>query len=858
MSRFTFFITLLAGLPAFGQISPEKLAQGRMDKGKWLKVEQSVRKAMIKDSLDPEPKYLLTLYYFSASNPSFNIDSAHAYAEHTRNTFQLATLKEREHLKKIPLDSSQILRLSEKIDSASYERAKRLNTEPSYQYFMDHFPAAKQVSAARELRDEVAFLEALKINSWYSFQKFMMKYPASHRKGDAQSRYDKLLFEDKTKDQRLASYIKFYQQYPESPYHGLVEKNIFERSTASGSGASFQGFIEHYPESKWSERSKNIVYKLQVGEEGIFNPSWMTDSLRQVEQLNRFYWVPTYKSGLYGFMDEQGAEVIVPKFKSISEDYRCGDVHDRLIITSVGLLARNEAVLWPGMVQETKEMGLGFLLLTSDSGKFVIHESGFRIGIKSVTNAQVIANAFIGLEQKEKWMIYSLAGKALLPSVYDDIQSFDSLIVLTKGGKKILTTPGRIGRATDKVDFKEGFVVEDLRRWGSQHYWVRNGILEGVIDANLNFTIPLDRQVLRKTSFGFLQGKDDKLFIKGISRLENIPYQAFNEQAGWIRLTNANNRQFLYDRLFDRLTEADSVWFQGQLAFVQAGDSINAFLPAGQKLSFFGRDSFQFKEFRDSSAWIVMEDKKKKTVVHAASGVRLFTFDFDLIEAVSPDIFLVTKLNKKGLLSEDGKVLLPLEYDAIVASENSSFSLLKDKKFGWFDARTKVLIKPVFDRNIKTYNDRFRLAFKEKGYAFILPDGKPWGTFEWEEIQYWNDSSALVKRNFQWMVIGIRSQKVKLDRIRGFNIIKDVPGEKIYVVRQDNAYGVISSKAGTIIPIQYSDIINLGNKEVPLYFTERHIEEAGISVVVYYDQHGKIIRKQAMETEDFEKIYCDN
>jgi len=77
-------------------------------------------------------------------------------------------------------------------------------------------------------------------------------------------------------------------------------------------------------------------------------------------------------------------------------------------------------------------------------------------------------------------------------------------------------------------------------------------------------------------------------------------------------------------------------------------------------------------------------------------------------------------------------------------------------------------------------------------------------------------------------------------------------------VRQDNATGIISNRRGIIIPFKYSDIINLGTAEDPLYFTERHIEEAAISVVVYYDKHGKIIRRLAMETDEFEKIVCDN
>ena len=102
------------------------------------------------------------------------------------------------------------------------------------------------------------------------------------------------------------------------------------------------------------------------------------------------------------------------------------------------------------------------------------------------------------------------------------------------------------------------------------------------------------------------------------------------------------------------------------------------------------------------------------------------------------------------------------------------------------------------------------------------------------------------------------SGEVRLDKIKKFSYLKDLPSEKIALVQQDHAYGVISNSRGVVVPIEYTDIVNLGTNEIPLYFTERHISEAGISVVVYYDQQGRIIRKQAMEADEFERISCDN
>ena len=859
MSRISFVLFFFGCFTASGQINPEKLALGRMDRGKWQKAEQSLRKSLARDSLNPEARYLLSLYFFASGNPSSNLDSAYVYAKSSTKHFQRSSAKDRERLKKIPLDSLELNSLVVKIDSASFEKAKRLNTGTAYQYFIDHHPFAPQRSSAVELRDEVAFLEALKLNTWNSFQTFMTRYPSSHRRKEAEGRFDKLLFEDKTKGQRLVNYIEFYRQFPESPYRPIVEKNIFELSTASGSVASFRWFVENYPKSKWSGMAMNILYKLlPAEEENVFDVAWMTDSLKQVDHLNKLYWVPVYKSKLYGFMDEQGTEVIAPTFENIQEKYRCGEVRDRLLATSQGLVARNGAILWKGVVLGVQEIGSGYIVLAADSGNYVLHESGFRIEKNTIDDAQVIANNFIGVRKDKKWAVRSLAGKAILPFLFDEIATFDSLIILNRGGKKILTTPARLGRLADKGEFKEDFVFDDVRRWDNQLYWVRNGNLEGVLDARLNFVIPLDRQILRKTSFGFLRGKDDKLFIKGIPRLEAAAYKVVNEQAGWVHMQTEDDGQLLYDKGLDLLHEGDTAWLQGQLAFLRSGDSVSVFLPSGQKLSFLNRASFQFKEYRDSVAWLVLDEKKKKVIIDAASGVKLFTMEVDQIEPVTPAIFLVSRMNKRGLVAEDGKVLVPIEFDAIVAVENNSFSLFRDKKFGWYDATTKLLIKPTFERNLKPYSNSLRLAFKEKGYGLILPNGKPLGAFEWEEIQYWNDSTAWVKKNFQWILFEIYSQKVKLGNVRDFSVVCDLPAEKIYILHQENAFGVISNRRGIVVPMQYSDIVNLGSKEVPLYFTERHIEEAGISVVVYYDSHGKIIRKQAMEADEFEKIYCGN
>jgi len=834
-------------------MSPEKLL-GIQERSRWSKAEKSIRKALAKDSLNPEPAYLLALYYFHPSFSTFNVDSASAFQH---RAVRLTGFHDRGR-KPVP-DTVSLRRLRVRIDSAAFERAKEVDSEEGYQFFLDRFGLAAQRPVAIELRDEMAFLKALKGNTSGSFQAFITRYPASHRRQEAQDRMDKLLYEEETKDRRLSGYVRFYDTYRDSPFRSLAEKNIFEISTASGEHQAFQRFLDRYPQSKWSGRARTVLFEmLQAGILSEAHAPWMTDSLRQQEKLNDSYWVAVRKAGRYGFIDENGTEIVAPRFENIPEEYRCGGIRDRFLITSQGLLARNGSIFWPGNISESRELGLGFVLIASDSGRVVVHEAGFRVGPDGLQDALIIANRFVGLKKNGKWAIFSLVGRPLLPFGFDEVATLDSLIQLTKNRKRILTTPGRIGRIAEGSDFREDFVFDETRKWGEQHYWVRNGVLEGVVDANLNFLIPLDRQLLRKTSFGFLSTKSDRMFIRGIRHLEDIPYRSVTEQAGWIRMKDASSRNFLYDKGFGWKKEGDSVWFQGQIAFLQSVDSVTAFLPSGQKVSFARGATYQLKEYRDVAAWIILEEKKRKWVVDAESGVRLFGAEFDNLDPVSGSVFILTRGNKRGLMQDNGKVLLPLEYDAIVPAEDDSYSLLKEKKFGWYDARSNVLIKPIYDRNVRPYNKTFRLAYKEGGYGFIHPDGKLVGNYSWEDVQYWNDSVAWVKKSGQWQLVEIQTQRTKLDRIRKFTHISDSPLEKITLVQQDHAYGVISSTRGVVVPIQYTDVLNLGSKEVPLYFTERHIAEAGISVVVYFDRHGKVVRTQAMETDEFEKIACGN
>jgi len=95
-----------------------------------------------------------------------------------------------------------------------------------------------------------------------------------------------------------------------------------------------------------------------------------------------------------------------------------------------------------------------------------------------------------------------------------------------------------------------------------------------------------------------------------------------------------------------------------------------------------------------------------------------------------------------------------------------------------------------------------------------------------------------------------------MDKIKDFKLIQEEDSEKLAIIHQETSYGVISSVKGVVIPPTFSDIVNVGSKEKPLYFTEKHVEEASIFVVIYYSAEGKLLRREVYEQDDYERIYC--
>lgn len=847
-------VVLAAPYLAKAQFVSERSAISAISKGKWERARNQLTKITGKDSIHAGAHYAWSLYFFSEVNPDFQIDSAYTHVQRAIAHYQVSTSKQRQKLLKVPVDSVVLLHHRQRIDSAAFQRARLAHTEVAYIDFINRFTAASQQAEAAALRDEVAFEDAERENTYAAFFRYVEKYPQSRFAAEAKARYDRLLFRAKTADQKLATYEAFLAQYPETPYRKEVEQQVFEKITAGGEAGAFERFIKKYPASSKAKQAKNILYHLLKEDALALAPMLVNDSLRNVQALDKVYLVPFLKSDAFGFMNEAGEEQIKPAFKIIPDEYMCGNLTDELLLADGRVITRKGVTVHPGPADELEALGYGFFIITKDDCAKVLHASGFVVG-SCVQDAKLLAKNYLLLKKNNRWSVWTFTGRMLTGFEWDDIQPLGDVLAFRKSNKITLSRLNDVAALADQQSIPYSKPYDEVKTWNDGFLWVRAGTEQAVLTQTLAEWIKPGRQQLSQTFFGAASQTSAGYVLHPKAAKASGAYYKIKVQQPWVVV----QQEGVWKNI-DPATQAsnatyDSVNFIGPFLLGINGDSTILHLNQKTKLFVPKAATPKFVSGKDSLFFLMLEEGSWKTL-YASNSKQLFTLQADHIEYNNEGYFTVTQKQKKGIVSMQGKFLLLPEYDAIGNVTGGTVTTLKDKKFGIVDLSRKKIIRPEYEKNILPYDKIRLIACKNNTCGLIGWDNKPLIPFEFEEIRYWNDSTALVKKNFHWSLYNFAEKRVMIDRIKGYKMITDALHEKIIIVQQENNYGVISSTRGMFIPATFSDIVNVGSAVAPLYFTEKHVEEASIFVVIYYDKNGVQLRKQVYEADDYEKIYC--
>ncbi|WP_276366330.1 WG repeat-containing protein [Chryseolinea sp. H1M3-3] len=841
---------------AAGQSTAE-LALKNLQRQKWQRAHELLTKALAKDSLNVTAKYVLAQYFFSEANPAFNLDSAYDQLRYAINDFQNTSSKQRERLRRFPLDSALLIDFREQIELAAFNRTNDIQTLEAWTRFISRFTHSSLLHLAIASRDSIAYQEAVQINTYQGFQYFFEKYPHAAEVQKARTKYEKLLFEAKTSDQTLSSYETFVSEYPQSPYRPLAENTIFEYRTSSGETNAYVKFIRSYPKSPLLKKAKNILFHLIPEHERPLKwPSDLTDdSLRVVMKLEQAVLAPIYTNKKFGFIDSEGNEIIAPQADSIDQSYLCGNVQEDIISLPHMMVAKNGAFVWKKNATNIDDIGSGFLLVRVGDCTTVIHKTGFAVGENCVDDAKILNGKFLATQENRRWSIWTLTGRSLLTDV-DEVFFIKDVLTITRNDSVELILSETLAAlpSPERRGVSSGY--DEARSWNNELVFVKKGNSSGLLDQSLIAFIPLKEQTLTPFYAGVIAtdsagtqihnygGKKSEIFQQVLSR---DPWLAVKDSL-W-KFIDPTNMQTLPQGY-------DTIVFHGLFAAGFKKDSVHIFFSMHKYRKELKSNSMEFMPGEDASGYLMVRHEETKTVFNN-DGQKLFTVTFDKIQYAGEDFFIVHKKEKKGLLTVTGKLLLPVEYDAIGTVSNGQVSLLKSMQFGRFDCNTRKIIAAQYSKNPVPYNKKIITAYKDGQLGFIDWNNRSLSKFEFNEIQYWNDTTALVKKNSEWMLYEIKNKKILLDKIKDFKFIRNTLTDKVAIIYQDFNHGVVHNRKGTIIPTTFSYIVNVGSSDKPLYFTEKHVTEASVFVVIYYNDEGKKLRKEIYDQEDYDKIYCD-
>jgi len=841
----------------------DKASLRDIEKHRWEKAISRLRKTLARDTLNPSVRYGLSLFYFAADNPRAHLDSAYYYAVTALHDYTSVSLRTREKLGRLAIDSVRLVSLRAQIDSAAFEVARRENTESAYLGFLSHFPSAVQRELAEDLRDEVAYQAVLKENTPEGFRRYIVAYPNAARAEEAQKHYDRLLFSRATSDKRLSSYERFLAEHPDTPFKEEVSRNIFEISTAGGDVESFLSFIARYPSNRFTNRSRQFVfYLLEDEEQAVWPDNFLTDSLRALHALNEAVLIPFLRDGRYGFMDGQGRDVIPARFTQIADDYLCGNIRADVLIADNRLVRRDGSPICQrpiSSLEDLDDLGSGFMMITHDNGATVLHKSGLILQ-DSVQDARVLNKRLLAVKKREKWLLYTLTGRLLDSRDWDDVSQLQGVLMLSKDQKKFLMRVSEIAGSVEAAAPPLSAPFDEVKPWRGGLIWGKSGDFEGVLNDRLESIVRFDQHVLTQTFFGAAARLPNGIALYNHTGRRSASFEDVRVLGERVAVRKKRSWSFYNPTTFTPVGKSyDSLSSEGPFFVSVAADTLTVHFATGVQRSFFRPRKISFVPGMDTSSFLVVEHATAGKTVFDLNGDRLFAGSFQAIEYAGQNAFVVSSRGRKGLVNSKGQRLLPVEFDAIGSAQGQVVSVLKNKKFGAFNIESRKFIRPAYDRNLVPYAQDVFVAFKDGYHGLIRSDEKNVSRFEFDEINYWNDSVAVVRQGSYWSLYDLYGQKTLEANLRNVRIVRESTSEKIAIVQKGNEFGVISNRGDEIIPIAFSKVVNVGSPNVPLFFTEKDIPEAALQVVIYYDATGQMLRKEIYDNvSDYDKIYCSD
>lgn len=828
-------------------------------RGKYQNAFQATQKAIEKDSTNVAGYQAFALYFTFAANTAYHVDSAHYYNLEAIKYYPTLDEKSEARLQKNHITLSYLNRFKIHIDSLAFQEALTNAALAGYNHYIGLYMTSHLLDSAIVLRNQLAFDRARDENTYHSYRAFMERYPEAIQIKEAKIRFEKLYYDESVKDGQLNSYYDFLEEHPQSVYRPLAEQQILELSTIDNSLSSYLSFAEKFPASSHSKTALDYAYhlsqevpKISVSLTGYY------DSLQSIHRAKQEVLIPFYNNG-YGFINSQGEIIVSTSYKTATQKAsKCPKLFENFIWSEAEeddiLLTKTGRLFWKGKYDQIKDLGLGLIAIIKGTQTGIIHKSGRPVLPLKNNNIKIVGRQFIAYQHNGLWGLTSALGRQLTQPIYQDIIGINDFILVKQHDKWAVSNSKNMKQVFSKpIDLSFIYTDYDVFDVGNLMVYEHNRV--NIVSTNLSLALDRSTTDISSTQDGLIT-KDDAGYHLIDSRtnqelatstspiLSNKLGTFYQDRGKWNLWEDQRSNEL----------QCDSLALLGN-HFIQyyQGDSVR-FLPKTQRK--FPKE-VRFTSINQNNENYLLIKQDQSTILLDTIGRMLTLEAYDKISLAGDSLFIVAQNDLKGLLNSKGDVLLNISFDAIQRNDSVTFTLLKDSNFGLYNQVDNTQIPPTFTRRITIYDASLYIAHLDGFYGLLDHEGNTILPFEYDKIQYWNSSSALVKKGYQWIIVNIQANEPIIDQIDQFSELSSNAKGRVLKIYKKNGFGLLHSQKGELIPSSFYHINQNKQKDSVIYIAEKYIEEADFYVVVYYNSEGEVVFKHAMEAKHYQSMECE-
>lgn len=846
-----------------------KQALKAFQNGELVKTKEIVLKSIEKEGLTPGIGYVYSLLFANEDFENFDLDSAHFYILAARQVVSTYSAKQLDQL-----DVSKLLleQQEDAVDSLSFSQTTDLGTVASYIHYIENYKDSKFLDRAVIGRDSIGFLQASKVNTWQSYEHFIEMYPRALDAEKARDLYDRLLYEDKTASADLAGLQEFLKEHPNSPYRNQTEKQIFQEATYLPDAIKIMDGLSALKNRELLLEGASLIYHFESSLDSVgklLEPNlfqYFKDSVERLEVLNKGPLLPVFQDGMFGFVNANFETVLDLNYTEIQEDYLCGRIDADVLQVGIDekrlLVNRQGHVLYNEGFETIQDLGLGLLRFSTKGKIGVIHKTGRLIVPPIYDDIELLDKKLLKFVRSGQAGLIGINGKVIVDAKFDDIFTEGGFWVFEKDLDLAVTSFEQIISLGDMDAVQLDFDYEEVELINEKFLICFAEDREVMLDAQLRTVVPdgTHRINTRFETWTVKQPFGYRVFNKELGELTHTLYDQVLQNNEWLALMR-NNKWSVFNKSIDDepIIGLDSVKLLGNdIAMIFRGLQGMAIFPNKRVVEFTeGEELRSLTSGRGSKAHFLSIKRNGKTLLYK-DGEKLFESNLGEIGYISDSAFYVKQHGKYGAMGLDGNLIMRIRYDAIGEAVNGIAPVLYRGKFGGFNFRDKILLKLDFVEKLSYYGNDLLITVLDDKKGVLNVRNEVVLEPMFEDLVVWNDSIALVKEEQIWKTMNVFSEEVYHSGILDFDFILNSDEEKVLKIRSAQGYGVLSSTRGLIIKPTYSDLINLGTSEEPIFFGEKHVSEADFYVVVYMNADGEVLRSQAFRGEEYEEIVCEN